>query len=237
MSGKITILHCSDSHGTLPILPKEGDVVVHSGDMMPNASRGIRHIEYQFQTQWMQRAVETYKRWLDGRPIIYSAGNHDYILNPMEILQDAGINATDITNKRCTFRGLRLFGFPYINYIDNEWNYELRGQEMANEVRRLKDELIRGVDILVAHSPIYGILDSNFVTRDPYGNIKSSEYGEHIGNRPMADLFSYGLDPEYWPRYYLHGHCHEHWGNAKLDEMIISNAATRVHVIEIPTSE
>ena len=86
------LCHVSDTHGFFPDLPPEAEVIVHSGDGMPNSSRGNLKVEPRFQSEWVRKNVETYKKWLGGRPLIYLEGNHCFI-DPISILREAGIDA------------------------------------------------------------------------------------------------------------------------------------------------
>lgn len=223
------IIHVSDTHGTFPTLPAEGDVVVHSGDGLPNASRGKLPIEIPFQNNWIRKNTKSYAQWLNGRPMLYCMGNHCFI-SPCDLLQEAGINAIDITNKTVTFNGLKFCGFPYIPYLDGEWNFEKRLPEMALEIRKLKDQIANGVDVLVCHAPPYGVLDSNFVIRREDGTL-IPDYGEHCGNSLLNTLLTYEL--EKLPKALLVGHIHEHHSVTEEWGITISNAATTVHLIEI----
>jgi len=76
------------------------------------------------------------------------------------------------------------------------------------------------VDVLVCHSPIYGILDVN-------------TSGNHIGSTAISNAISYKISEEQLPSYYLCGHCHENRGIIERNNMLISNAALYQHVIEI----
>lgn len=212
--------HVSDTHGYFPDLHKEAEIIIHSGDLCPNKTRGNRSIEIPYQSEWVKGNAKTFKDWIGDRPFLLSYGNHDFSPYICRILQLEGINAINITNTKVTLNGVRYFGFPHIPYIEGEWNCESTVPQMQKEIRRLKDELESGIDILVAHSPIAGILDLN------------SDY-ERCGNRQMADLFNYMLDDKFWPKAYLCGHIHQDHGISSLGDMIISNAATTVNLIEV----
>lgn len=225
--------HVSDTHGRFPILPENKNVVIHSGDMLPNATRG-ETTEPAYQQQWVRDHIDDYRQWLDGRKLIYCAGNHDFT-DPIEILIDNGIDAVNITNKLHTHEGVTLYGFPYIPEIVREWKYEANPYEMQQRIRKLKDVIEQhNVDVLVTHCPPYGLLDSNFVIR--YDDSIISSYGQHCGNRHLSDYLSYGIENiplHKRPRYLLCGHVHEHYGFEEALDLTISNAATRVHTIGI----
>lgn len=216
------IIHCSDTHGRLPVLPKDGEFVIHSGDYLPNASRGNLTIELPFQERWIRANAENLKEWLGGRSFLFSSGNHDFI-DPCPIMVECGIDAINLNDKVTLYKGLNFYGFPYVPFIAGEWAGEKHLPEMHDEMnrmlRRIKDSEAK-IDILVSHAPPFGVLDV-------YMN-------EHLGNTLMTNMMAYQeMDP--LPRYYLCGHIHESHGSAELFGVTISNAATRVHSIDIQT--
>lgn len=228
----LSICHVSDNHSAFIPLSPGAEVIVHTGDLLPNASRGNRNIEPGFQERWVRNNIEKFKKWLDGRPFIYTAGNHDFLANLVEILCEHGMEAYDINNRRLEFRGFNFYGFPYINYICGEWNYELTSPEMHSKIRELKDNL-SGVDILCAHSPPYNILDSTYVFMDSEGNMDYS-MGARYGNQHLADLITYKWDEiENPPRYILVGHCHDSHFEEEKFGIYFSNAATTSRLIKL----
>lgn len=213
-------IHVSDTHGTLPVLPKDGEFVIHSGDYLPNASRGNLSIEYAFQPYWLRQNAERIKAWLDGRTFLFSSGNHDFV-DPCPIMAESGIEVINLNDKVTVYKGLTFYGFPYIPYIAGEWAGEKQLPEMHDEMkrmlRRIEDSGSK-IDVLVAHSPPFGVLDI-------YMN-------EHLGNTLMTNMMAYQeMNP--LPRYYLCGHIHESHGSAEIFGVTVSNAATRVHTIDI----
>lgn len=228
----INIAHVSDSHSTHPFLPKDAELIIHSGDWLPNVSRGNMEREIPFQKHWVKQYIPKIKRWLDDRPLIFSSGNHEFI-DPVLILQEHGIEAYNINSTTFEYNGFVFYGFPFIPYIAGEWSGECTVPMMLNEVRTLKDAILNSnyvknpIDVLVAHCPPYGVLDEG------YGK-------ESIGNRQMVDLFNYGFEESekvILPRYYLTGHCHDSGGQVETisewQDMIISNAATTVNYFSI----
>ncbi|HVI40071.1 MAG TPA: metallophosphoesterase [Anaerovoracaceae bacterium] len=212
------IIHISDTHGTFPQLP-EGEFVVHSGDFLPNASRGNLAIEPKFQQAWVEARLDTFRDWLGGRTLLVCDGNHDFF-NCCELLTANGITAIDLTNKLVTFQGISFYGFPYIPYIAGEWNYEKHLAEMNDELRYMREKVQDAnvsLDFLVAHAPPWGVCDLYL--------------GNHFGNTVLTNMLAYDqMQP--LPKYILCGHIHEANGSANIFGIEISNAATRVHVIE-----
>lgn len=225
------IAHVSDNHSTFPIIPNEADIIVHSGDWLPNISRGRLDIEPRHQEAWIKQNIEKIKNWIGKKPFLFSPGNHDFF-PPCGLLRQHGIEAYDITDRVFQYAGKRFFGFPYISYIAGEWAYESQPDEMARHIRRLKDYFIDdGIDILVAHEPPYGVLDCLIAARNSSGVVTYCE--QHRGNRQLSNLFSYVLDEDKFPSHILSGHYHGHYGISEEWGITISNAATTVNLLEV----
>lgn len=211
------IAHVSDTHGRLPKLGNS-IAVFHSGDFLPNNSRGIITVEEPFQRDWMALNMDPIKDWLAGRAFIFCAGNHDFF-DPIPMMRKAGISAFNVTNKTETIMGMQVHGFPYIPYIAGEWNYELRGKDLAEKVELIPWDL----DILMAHCPPDGVLF------EPMDGSKA------FGNAALTNWLSYSCEQP--PRNLLCGHAHESNGikMMKLGDhtVLVSNAATTVHHIEL----
>lgn len=229
------ICHVSDTHSYFPSLPKEAEIIIHSGDLCPNLTRGDRKIEVPYQSKWIIDKSATFKDWIEDRPFLFCAGNHDFI-DPTPLLQKAGINAINLTNQSYQYKGIKFYGFPYIPWICGEWNYECHHPEMNREIRRLRDVLLSGIDVLVTHCPPYGVLDANVVLRDGKTMIVPS-WAESCGNTQLTNLLTYDLEDlsiESRPKYLLCGHIHEsHSIVTDILGMTISNAATTVHLIDL----
>ena len=222
------IMHVSDTHGYFPELEGEFDAVVHSGDfhafnkresyegrqveLDPNRTPKKRKAEIEFQKEWLFDKIPTIKDWIKGKPFLFCSGNHDFF-NPCAMLNDNGIEAIDLDNKVVEYMGYVWYGFPYVPMIRNSWNFEREPTDLKREVQtfvaRLKNHgKLDGLDILVAHCPMSGILDK----------AKRS-----IGNKHMNSAVSYQLQK--LPKAYLCGHVHPDNGLESMGEMIVSNAA------------
>lgn len=212
--------HVSDTHGQFPLVPLEAEVIIHSGDMLPNTSYGNVEVEIPFQISWINKNITKYKEWVAGRFLIFSSGNHDYV-DPVPILRSHGIDAVNIDMRHFEHEGLVFYGFPWIPHIQGMWNFECDNEVMERRIRRLRDDLAsRPVDVLVAHAPPFGC-------RDFYE-------GFHVGNRHLKDLLRTGLSSRkiHTPSWVFSGHIHEDNGYDKFDNVEISNAATTVRLIE-----
>jgi Icc-related predicted phosphoesterase len=213
------ILHVSDTHGTFPELidVKTVDVIVHSGDMLPNKTRGTV-VEPGFQEDWVRRKLPTMIRWLKGKPLLFCAGNHDFF-NPGELLRRAGEEAYSLTNSSYVFGGLNFAGFPYVPWLIGEWNYERGPEDLSMETEDLLGWVASdNIDVIVAHCPPFGILDA--VRHERIGNpyLQVDRLHRNDGERVKA---------------ILSGHVHESPGIVEINRTIISNAACTQRIVEI----
>lgn len=213
----IVIAHFSDTHG-LPRkgVPEAADVIVHTGDLFPNRTRGKREIEIPYQTFWLNKVASVWRKWAGRRPLILVNGNHDFI-DPVPILRQAGIMAVNVEGRVVDMFGFRFMGMPDIPRMDGEWNHEHYEDEIDEHFSTI---LSYGPDVIVAHCPPYGVLDKP----SPYENV-------HIGSTSITKGLLYGRAP----LAYLCGHCHEEGGRRALLEprTVVSNAATTRNMIEV----
>jgi Icc-related predicted phosphoesterase len=220
------LLHLSDSHGSFIQLPslRGVDAVVHSGDFLPNKTRGNLQTEPAYQLNWLHRYKDVLQAWMPSpMPFLFCRGNHDF-MDPVPVLQSFGINAIDITNKFVEVSGVGFYGFPYIPRIAGEWFGELEMRPMQKELEtlvRVLDSLLRP-DVLVCHGPMYNVLDL--------------AGGERCGSKDLAHaVFSVA---KHFPKHFLCGHIHESHGQSFMEResgerMHVSNAATTFHVFEV----
>ena len=220
------ICHVSDTHGGLPKLHGRFDVVVHTGDFFPNSAAlmsGNRTQEMAFQLQWLRKVTHDIKLWLNGRPLIYVPGNHDFLHPDLmeDELKDAGISIYGIADRLLTHEGITYYGFPYVPTIDGRWNYERDIPEMQKECDKMTDVLNKTkVDVLCCHAPPHGCLDLT------YGN-------EAIGSTVINNMLDYKVESEMLPPIYLCGHCHEANGLRMRGSQLVSNAAVTYQILEV----
>lgn len=178
------ILHISDTHGyhhRLCDLP-DADILVHSGDFTMNGSE--------------QEAID-FLNWfcdLDYQHKIFICGNHD------NCLYEANIDGLDsnvhyLCNSGIELNGIYFYGVPmFMEDCITErqsWNYA---------------QIPVDTDVLITHTPAYGILDYDDNIR--YGS-------EELFSRISAVN----------PRLHLFGHIHSQNGIVKMDSTAFSNGA------------
>lgn len=178
------ILHLSDTHGChrrLRNLP-EADMVVHSGDFCMVGTE--------------QEALD-FLNWFCDLPYrhkIFICGNHD------DCLYGANIDGLDdnvhyLCNSGIEIDGLKFYGVPM--FI---------GDCVTDRQTRNYSRIPAGTDILITHSPAYGILDFD-------DNI-------HYGSEEILTRLS-----ELHLKAHLFGHIHARHGIAGQHGVIYSNGA------------
>ncbi len=220
------LMHVSDTHGKFPRLYGRYDAVIHTGDLFPNSHHvfnGNKNQEMAFQLQWLRDNMNEMKSWLQGHPFLYVPGNHDFLHSSlMEFeMRAVGLEAFDLTDRMLTFQGVNFYGFPYVPAINGMWNYEREIPEMQKEVDKMVLELNKQyVDVLACHAPLRKVLDLSM------GN-------ELLGSTVISDALDYKVSKDMQPAFYLCGHIHEANGMAIRNGMVVSNAATTRHIIEV----
>lgn len=179
------ILHLSDTHGThhrLRDLP-EADVVVHSGDFTMTGTK--------------QEAID-FLNWLCDLPYdhkIFICGNHD------DCLYGANIDGLDsnvhyLCNSGIEIDGVKFYGVPMF-----------MGDCVTDRQSKNYDKIPTDIDILITHSPAYGILD--FDDNIHYG---SEEILSRISSLPRLKA-------------HLFGHIHAQHGTEIIGNILFSNGA------------
>ena len=122
-------------------------------------------------------------------PVLYVMGNHDdkYDRKPPE-------GCVCIEDRIYNFQGIRILGLGG-SYRYKEGKNQDTEQEMEKRIKKLRFKLKRskGFDILVTHSPAYGLHD----------DVDLCHRGFDVFNR---------LIEQYRPKYFVHGHVHMNYG-------------------------
>lgn len=183
------ILHLSDTHGAhrrLSNLP-EADVVVHSGDLCMVGEK---------------REVLDFLNWFCDLPYkhkVFICGNHD------ECLYEANIDGLDsnvhyLCNSGVEIDGIRFYGVPM--FIEDC----VSARQSRNYAGIPED-----TDVLITHTPAYGILDLDDGIDGEFINYGSEELLGHLSRVS--------------PRAHLFGHIHRQHGVMELNGIVFSNGA------------
>lgn len=211
----IRIGHFSDLHGNYGRLAAvfAPDVWICTGDFFPNKTRGYAPTEEPFQTAWFNHHAEAILTRLQGRPLIWVAGNHDYV-NLATLLRTRGGVAWDATEAPVDFMGERFAGFREIPYIQGEW---------AGEETNLRPIVGRTMaadpTILLTHAPPAGILDDDGGRGHGFGVVPLTSALLYTSHRIHTHLF---------------GHIHQQGGrDVREMDTRFYNGATGCRLIEV----
>lgn len=128
-------------------------------------------------------------------PVLYVHGNHDssYSKRPPE-------GCICIEDKIYAFNGVRILGLGgSMRYKDGPHQYSQH--DMNVRIFKMTPQLVRkrGFDILIAHSPAYGIND-----------------GEDLPHKGFTGFVK--LLDKYKPKFFVHGHVHMSYGRQHIRE-------------------
>ena len=189
------IVLLSDTHGLHRSLKvPDGDILIHAGDMSSNGKRS---------------GIEDFADWMKSLPHRHKlcvAGNRDfYFQNSPEdashLLTDAGIHY--LCDTAVTVEDLKVYGSPWNPWF-HDWAFNLpRGDALA----RIWAKIPEDTDILVTHTPPFGILDTALSV--------------HLGCEALAERILQ------LPKLKLHafGHIHEGYGTTSRGTTLFVNAS------------
>lgn len=178
------ILHLSDTHGChhrLRDLP-DADVIVHSGDFTMNGSQ--------------QEAID-FMNWFCDLPYshkIFIYGNHDDCLHGANI-DGLDSNVHYLCNSAVEICSVKFYGVPMF-----------MGDWVADRQTRNYERIPSYTDVLITHSPAYGILDFD----------DDINYGSEEIMTKLSDLNL---------KAHLFGHIHARHGVKTIGNTIFSNGA------------
>jgi len=154
--------------------------------------------------------LKDFIKWFSSLNIedcIYVAGNHDFFIEKnynfcKNFFEEN--NIIYLQNDLVKIKGLRIYGSPTTPTFYNWAFMYSRGEQIAEEWRRIPDNL----DILITHGPPNGILD---LTRRSL---------EHAGCEELLKKVQLTK-----PSYHLFGHIHEGYGRYETEDTIFLNSA------------
>lgn len=183
------ILHLSDTHGChhgLQDLP-EADVLVHSGDftMAGSEKEALDFLEWFCDLSYPNK--------------IFICGNHD------ECMYGANVDGLDhnvhyLCNSSVDIDGVKFYGVPMF-----------MSDCVTSRQNRNYTNIPADTDVLITHSPAYGILDLDDGISGEFINYGSEELFNRIATLSL--------------RAHLFGHIHRQHGILKQNGVIYSNGA------------
>lgn len=190
---KITVAGCL--HGHHPIL-EGGDLLILTGDYTARDTKE----EFTKFFDWIQDIQATNKLY---KKIIFIGGNHDMWMqkNVKEWRvksEEFDMDIEYLCDSGTEYEGLKLYGFPHSLTFPNI-NPKCTAFTGDEQCLSEKCKLIpKDIDILISHSPPWGILDK-------------IEDGSHVGSTSIRSVV---LDKFTYPnlKYNLFSHIHEGYG-------------------------
>jgi len=220
----IRIAHISDTHDRPSIVRSvrdiECDIIVLTGDILNNKGRTmdtdgkiVPWKERKYQESWFRKQAKKWVPDFRGRPVVYVAGNHDFIGIERWLRHYGHTNLHVITDENPCVEvcGKRFAGFRQVPWIAGEW----MGEDFDTRTHVLR-ALACNPDILVTHAPPGGILEG-----EPGYGIPS-----------LASKLFFG---EHRITHHLFGHAHGCGGQIQVEGGItFSNAAGHINILEVP---
>lgn len=188
------IVFLSDTHNRLgDISVPDGDLLIHSGDF----TMGGKPEEVELFNADLEKLNHTHK--------IVIAGNHEFMfeLQPMYARRLLSA-ATYLQDDFVIVDGLKIYGSPWQPAFHN-WAFNL--PRNSPSLCKIWDKIPNDTDILVTHTPPYGILDKT----------KSNmSVGCEVLRQRLRDIK---------PRIHCFGHIHPAYGQRRLMGITFVNAA------------
>lgn len=167
------IVCISDTHGKhrQMQLPK-GDLLLHTGDFMHRSN---------------VEALLDFNEWLGEQPFTHKviiAGNHDRILEDRPDTARYITNAIYLNDSGCTIEGIKIWGSPISPWFC-DWAFNRhRGADIKKHWNLIPDD----TDILMTHTPPYGILDELVIGK----KVGCEDLLERIGTvKPILSVFGH----------------------------------------------
>lgn len=158
----------ADLHGFLPHTSEipESDILLIAGDIAPdfhrmsrarygaNRSKPVEHKGEHQQADWLNTV---FREWLDvirarGTEVVATWGNHDFVGEKPYLVPDLDWHL--LVDDEVTVHGLRIWSTPWCPNL-RRWAFQI--DDHANDIR--VSQIPDGLDILMTHSPPYGVLD------------------------------------------------------------------------------
>jgi len=166
----------ADTHGHLPTLYEEVDIVFHCGDICPATDHSNA-----FQSFWVQDVFYPWFASLPAKHKVFISGNHDFVFQTApQTLVPPPEGVTYLEHNSCEINGLKIFGSPWQPWFYNwAWNapYGPAGEIFMKE--KWKD-IPGDTNILLTHCPPYGILDAV--------ETGSGREGERVGCKELLNV-------------------------------------------------
>ncbi len=185
----------SDTHGQHTQLGRlERDVLIHCGDFCDGFRKDPRDVE----------AIDAWFAEQEFERILCVGGNHDFAVEG-RVAQGRPVfeNAVWLLDETHVHRGVKFFGSPWVPHLQG-WAFYISDEGMRAKWSLIPDD----TDVLISHTPPYGIMDQPRSRRVHCGC-------PHLLERVEAVK----------PRYHLFGHNHASAGVHEAGSTTFVNAS------------
>ena len=213
----VKIVACSDMHGIASFdhvaniaIRERAKIVVVAGDIQ-TAYFG-RDPRMSFEDDFL-RPTRRLERV--GIEVVAVPGNHDFYLQQQlgrENVKRFTSNLHLLCDKRAKVLGVKFYGTPWVPTVNGMWCYEMDDIDLEDRFRKIP----KGLDILVAHTPPFGLDSSELFdvsTKRPKRN------WEHFGSKTLRKVIEVKK-----PRCVICGHIHtgDHAVNRVGDSAVVN---------------
>lgn len=134
----------SDTHNFHhDVIIPEGDILIHAGDCTDGGTRN---------------ETDNFLKWFSAQPHQYKIlvpGNHDFYFEKPEYIERVPSNINLLIDDGLEIKGTNFWGSPVTPGMEN-WAFN---KERGLEIRKHWQLVPPQTDILITHTPPYGILD------------------------------------------------------------------------------
>jgi len=195
------IVCISDIHSNLNFSVPEADLLLIAGDLCPACHDKNSSIKQQ-----IDFLNSHFRFWLLEQPIkecVVVAGNHDWIWETAkDRVPEMNENFHYLEDSSIEIMGLKIYGTPVqLPFCDWAFNRE------EKQIVKYWENIPEGLDILLLHSPPYGIMD---MTMDKV----------RIGSKSLKERIE-----KVRPKYVVFGHNHNGYGTVVKDDITYINAS------------
>jgi len=199
------IVCISDLHSQLTFSVPEADLLLIAGDLCPAFHSSS--LSVQMQRDWLD---SLFRFWFLEQPIkeaVIVAGNHDWIWEiSKKQVPEMNENFHYIEDESIEILGKKIYGtpvqLPFLNWAFNR---------SESSIQKYWNNIPENLDILLLHSPPYGILDKTH---------HSKFASEHIGSKSLKKKID-----EVRPKLVVFGHNHGEQGIVEKDGITYVNAS------------
>lgn len=217
---EVKIVACSDLHGVASFekiaeraIQSGAHIVVVAGDVQ--TCNVLKPPGSAFAKDILFPTVELLRAGID---VVLVPGNHDFYLREQirygrKKWKNDLCNLHVLCDQSIELCGLKFYGTPWCPYINGRWCYEAFEKQLARRFARIP----KGVDVLVAHTPPFGIKHEKWdvsLQNPPFRQL-------HYGSVSLRDVIERRK-----PRCVICGHIHTgSHSEGRIGETVILNVS------------